>query len=145
MVKQILAGDPLFRNDIFIIAQIIEHSLDYYHSPHSPLVSDYLQALRTLVGLGYTAVLADGYLRHAFEPYLARFLAAEEEINVHPKSKERMGRSAAKMVHIATLSFYKLKFTPHYTLFIALLRQTLSQVPGLGREEEVERILNHLS
>jgi hypothetical protein len=145
MDRSILAGDPLLINHIHILAQHFEQSLDYFHNPRSPLVSDYLQVLRTVVGLAYTAVLADGYLHLAFEPYLARFLAAQEELNFNPKSKKRMSLSAANMVHIATLCFYKLELPPLYSFFVETLRTTLIQVPGMGLDEEIECILKHLS
>ena len=145
MVDCILAGVPLLRNDLRIVARIFEQTLDYYQNHSSLLVSEYLQELRTLIGHGFTAALAEGHLLHVYQPQLACFMAAQEELNTNQQAKRRMAQSTAELVHVATLCFYKLKFPPYYHNFLALLRHTLSQVPGVGWENEVERLLKHLS
>ena len=45
---------------------------------HSPFFSDYLRALRTVVGLDYTAVLADRSLLSIYQWYLNHFFQHKE-------------------------------------------------------------------
>jgi len=69
MANRILTGEPFSRNDVSKLAQLFEQSFDYYISHNTPFFSDYLNALRTVVGLGFTASLVDG-LAGAFEQKL---------------------------------------------------------------------------
>ena len=80
MAKGILAGEPLSRNDILKIVHIFEQSFDHYLNPDNPYFSEYLQSLRTLVGLGFTAAVADGNLLYLYKVYLGKFLILEEEM-----------------------------------------------------------------
>ena len=147
MAKGILAGEPLLRNDLFVLAQKFEHSLDYYTNHNSPFFSDYLRAVRTLVGLGFTAALSDRHLLYLYQPHLARFLAAEErDFKLSHESKKGVARAVAEMVYTASLCFYTLKFPQYYNDFIAVLRYILTQVPGTSSEQkEVGHLLEHLT
>lgn len=73
-----LTVQPLSRNDISIMTSLLEQSFDYYLNLYSPFFSDYLRALRTVVGLGFTAVLADRSLLSIYQWYLNHFMQQKE-------------------------------------------------------------------
>ena len=144
MAENILAGEPLSRNDLHIIAQIFEQSFNYYFNHKLPFPPEYLQTLRTLVGLGFTAALADRNLLYAYQTYLARFLIQEEQdFKVNLGANRSIAQSLAEMIHLASICFYALKFPKYYQDFIAALR-TILLIPEPSEQKEVERILEHL-
>jgi hypothetical protein len=64
-------------NDIPILAQLFEESFDYYIKKNPLFVADYIRDLRTLVGLGFAAVLADNGMVCVYQTYLKSFMAAD--------------------------------------------------------------------
>ena len=63
MAQNILSDAPLSHNDKLILADLFEVSFTYYRDHQSPFVTDFIREIRTIAGLGFTAVLADdGYL-----------------------------------------------------------------------------------
>jgi hypothetical protein len=145
MANGILAGEPLSRNDLLTIVQILEQSFDYYVNHNSPFFPEYLQALRTLIGLGFAAALADKNLLYVYQSYLGGFLMQEEiDFKVNPGTNRGIAQSIAEMIHIASICFYALKFPRYYTDFIAALH-TILVVPGLGEQKEAKRIVEQLA
>jgi hypothetical protein len=49
MANSILAGEPLSRNDLLTIVQILEQSFDYYENHNPSFFPEYLQTLRTFM------------------------------------------------------------------------------------------------
>lgn len=77
-----------------------------------------LKTLRTLIGLGFTAVLADKNLLHIYQPLLSKFLNAQDkDFILHFRANRGIAQSLANMIHIATICFYTLKFPRYYTSF----------------------------
>ena len=147
MARGILAAHPLLRNDIPILAQLFEVSFDYYINHNSPFLADYLQALRTLIGLGFTAVLADRRLLCSYEFYLERFLAqGEGDFKLNQGAKRLIAQSAAEMVCTATLSFNVLRYPRYYDEFIKALYVTIAKIPIISAtKSEAARIMGYLS
>ena len=147
MAKSILAVEPLSRNDIPILANLFEVSFDYYINNNSPFFIDYLCSLRTLVGLGFTAVLADRTLLCIYQHYLERFIAHDEgNFRVSQHAKILIAQSVAEMVVTATVSFSALKNPRYYEDFRVALHYTLAKIPELFDEQgKAQSILTRLS
>jgi hypothetical protein len=150
MAKGILAVEPLSRNDIAILAQLFEISFDYYinnHSTHSPFFNDYLKHLRTLVGLGFTAVLVDRSLLCIYEHYLERFMGQKEgDFRERKHAKTLIAQSVAEMVATSTISFSALQFPRYYDEFSTALHYTVAKIPELfGEKKKVQYILARLA
>lgn len=104
MAKGILAGEPLLRNDLQIIVQILEQSIEYTINHNSPDFSDFFQAMRTLAGLGFTAALADEHLSSVYQAYFSEFLIYEEKTRTNLGTSRALADSIANMIYIASLS-----------------------------------------
>ncbi|MBX9587486.1 MAG: hypothetical protein K2X50_09535 [Gammaproteobacteria bacterium] len=142
-----LAVQPLSRNDISIIANLLKHSFDYYLNHQSPFFVDYLCSLRTLVGLGFTAVLADRSLLSIYQHYLNHFIGQKEgDFRQSPEAKEMIAQSTAEMVGTAVISFRALRHPPYYGEFINSLHYTIAKIPELkDGTNDSERILSNLT
>ena len=147
MAKSILTGEPFSRNDISKLAHYFEQSFDYYLNNHSPFFNDYLKSLRTIVGLGFTAALADHDLLSTYQHYLERFIAMNEgDFRVNPGAKRGIAQAVAEMVNTGGFSFYALKFPRYYHDFYEAVCYTLVQTPKLsGEPNEVERLVAQLT
>jgi hypothetical protein len=146
MAGIIMAAQPLLRNDIPILAQLFEVSFDYFINHHSPLFTDYLQSLRAVVGLGFTAVLVHEGLLCCYEPYLKRFIAHDAgDFQANQGAKTLIAQSVSEMVNTATLCFEFIRYPRYYEDFIKALRYTIARIPERANEKsEAERILNYL-
>src|SRR5271167_3873685 len=78
MANVSLAISPLSRNDIPIIANLLERSFDYFIDHYSSYFYEYLKSLRTVAGLGLTAALVDRDLLCIYQRYLKQLLAHKE-------------------------------------------------------------------
>lgn len=147
MANRILTGEPFSRNDVSKLAQLFEQSFDYYISHNTPFFSDYLNALRTVVGLGFTASLVDRQLFCIYQHYLERFIALNEgDFKRNPGSKRGLAQAVAEMTYTAALCFYALHFPRYYEEFITALHYTLVKIPSLsGRRDEAEALLARLT
>src|SRR5262245_24246965 len=106
MAKKTLAVRPLSFNDLSTIARLFEVSFDVHLNNPSLSIADYLCSLRTLVGLGFTAALADKELLGIYQTYLRQFLALHEgDFQKGEGAKKRIAQSLAEMVDIAIRAF----------------------------------------
>lgn len=146
MAKSILTGEPFSRNDISKLAQLFEQSFDYYVNNQSPFFPDYLKALRTMIGLAFTAALTDRDLFFTYQHYLERFIAQDlGDFKINPGAKRGISQAVAEMVNTGAISFYALRFPRYYDDFRVALCYTLAQIPRLnGEQDEAERLLGHL-
>jgi len=142
-----LTVQPLSRNDISIIASLLEQSFDYYLNHNSPFFSDYLCSLRTLVGLGFTAVLADRSLLSIYQGYLSNFIGQKEgDFREARSATKHIAQSTAEMVGTAVISFKALRHPRYYGDFLQALHYILTKIPTLTNDaKEAERILNGLT
>ena len=67
MAHYSLTARPFSNNDIASLAKIFEIPLQYYDQRTSPLEKDHFKNIRTLIGLGFTAILVDGDLAFVYE------------------------------------------------------------------------------
>ena len=142
-----LTVQPLSRNDISIITSLLEQSFDYYLNLYSPFFSDYLRALRTVVGLGFAAVLADRSLLSIYQWYLNHFMQQNEgDFREAISAKTHIAQCTAEMVGTAVISFQALGHPLYYGDFLQALHYILTHITTLANQtKEAERILNGLS
>ena len=147
MAKASLTVQSLSRNDLAIIASLLEQSFDYYLTNNSPFFSDYLRSLRTLIGLGYTAALADRSLLSIYQVYLNNFIKHKEgDFREALGAKTSIAQSTAEMVGTAVISFNALRHPRYYGDFLQALKYILTRVPRLTNNTgDAERILDGLT
>ncbi|MBY0544734.1 MAG: hypothetical protein K2Q14_04210 [Gammaproteobacteria bacterium] len=148
MANGILAVEPLSRNDISILAQLLEISFDYYIARDSPFFPDYLKSLRTLVGLGLTSVLVvDKGSLCVYQYYFERFMAQKNgDFRTYPHAKTIIAQYTAEMVGTAAICFSALRCPRYYQDFITALYHVIAKVAQFtDRSSEVEHILSKLS
>ncbi len=142
-----LTVQPLARNDIAILANLFEMSFDYYINHNSPFFVDYLKNLRTLIGLGFAATLADKSLLSIYQYYLNNFMAHEEgNFKTEEGAKRLIAQSSAEMIASSTISFSALDYPSYYEDFMKALHHTVAKVPEFTEMKmEAARILSYLT
>lgn len=145
MANFILTAKPFPRNDISELAQLFECSFDTYLESSEFFYKKYLGSLRTLIGLGFTAALADRDLFSIYHRYLQQFLNNQEgNFRKQIGAKTAIAQSTANMVQLATDCFYYLEYPPYYKSFLTALRYALQGLT-LPDNKRVEEILLKLS
>ena len=146
MAKHMLTALPFSRNEISTLAHLFELSFDYHLNGRSAFFTDYLRSLRTVAGLGFTAVLADRSLLSIYQIYLRQFMAQEEGDFSKSPNKTFIAQSVAEMVGTAAISFRVLGFPCYYEAFNRALGDTVARIPRiLGKTSEVESLLTRLN
>jgi hypothetical protein len=141
MANESLAALPLSRNDVSSFANLINETLQTYCANYSPLEREYLLALRTVVGLSFTAALVCESWISVCEPHLMAFLE-------HREYKRQAGASAhlslavAELVNDAAYLFRIIRFPRYYDDFLKALKHIMRQMGLALREksEEVDRL-----
>jgi hypothetical protein len=140
-------GAPLSRKDILILAHLFEISVDYYRTHTSPGVLDFIQALRTLAGLGLTASLADGGYLYPYHTYFDRFARAEcGDFRQDPGVSALWGQTLAEMVSLGLDSFRRLGYPGYYSDFRETLEKAIQniRVDLAHQGDEAKRLLEKL-
>jgi hypothetical protein len=147
MANSRVAVQSLSRNDLSLIASLLEESFDYYLNHNSPFFVDYLRALRTLVGLGYTAVLADNALLSIYQRHLDGFHGQQNgNFREREGAKTFIAKSVSEMISVAITSFSALEHPRYYHDFLQALHYSLFKVPRLTEDvEEGKRLLKGLT
>lgn len=148
MAKEIVTVQPLSRNEISLIARLFERSFEYHIDHPSPFFTEYLQSLRTVVGLGFAAVLVDRSLLCVYQDYLNRFLDHKEgDFKECALNKTVIAQSVAEMVALSVISFMALRYPRYYEDFFFALKHTLAKIPALldQQHHDVEEILRRLT
>ena len=115
--------------------QILEQSFDYCINHNPSFFPEYLQAMRTLDGLGFTAALVDESLFYLYQTYFAGFLIHEErDFKAHFGKSRGLAQALAQMIHIASLCFYTMRFPRYYHDFVAALGIIL-KIPELSMQK----------
>ena len=147
MAKAILTAEPLSRNDIPIIAQIFQVNFDYYIHHNTPFFRDYLKALKTVIGLGFTAVLVDEMLVCSYQIYLDPVMVhGKGDFKSNQEYKVMIAQHVSEMVRISTISFQALRYPDYYENFLEALRYLITRLIESTEEiAEAARILNYLT
>lgn len=127
MAKPTIAALPLSSNDISSLAQIFHVVLQHYCTVVNPFEKDYLSELSSLVGLGFTAILADGSLLCVYERYLQTFIRYRS-FKEHPEHLQMFARAIAEIASGAVQIFRYLKYPSYYDEFIRLIHKTVDHI-----------------
>jgi hypothetical protein len=149
MANLMVTIDSLSCKDIDSLALLFERSFDYYVNESSIFFEDYHIVLKTVVGLGFAAVLADKHslLLSVYQTYLRPFLQAEEGNFLEcPGQKTMIAQCCANMVGTAVVSFSALRCPDYYQDFLTALKGTIiANLPRLDHEKEAQRILKKIA
>ena len=128
MAKVSLATTPLSHNDINCLAQLFTGAfLSLNKNPLETSVmprKNFLRQVDTVVGLAFTATLADQEFLALFKPYLDDFLNYPPSSN-EPKAHEKWGIAVADMISLGSDAFRMLKHPGYYRYFLKALQISL--------------------
>jgi hypothetical protein len=143
MANKIVPAQPLSSNDISSLAQTFQVAFNYFCEHSSPFDQDYLKDLSTMVGLGFTATLADGDCISAYDNNLKVFIA-HRHFKAHPEIIANLSLAIANMVSWATRLFGVLDYPRYYEDFALSVKNTVGgQISNLYRNpKETKRLLN---
>ena len=130
-----------------ILAELYEVSFSYYRDHRSPQAADFIREIRTIAGLGFTAVLADdGYLL-PYQSYLDDFIRGNlGDFRGDPGHASLWGQRMAEMIEISLGSFRRLNYPGYYADFIEAIEKNLKnmRIDLAGKTAESKRLLNAL-
>jgi hypothetical protein len=125
MAKHILAVSSRPSNPVSHLAYLINAALEERCSSTADIPTDYQQQLCTLMGLSFTAVMAEGSRTRSCRPHLAAFLRYSRSTQ-HQGKFERLSLAIAEMVCNAIYPFKMLGFPRYYDDFMLAMTHTLS-------------------
>ena len=143
MDTTILSTLRLTRNDISHLAHIFEANFRHFRANNnSPFVIDYLNELKTLAGLGFTAILIDSSFITTYHEKFNNFLQNLDCKNSE-SSSQCLSSSLAEMIDLAAFVFRLIKYPRYYEDFANALRKALGRVGTMlsGENSEAERLL----
>ena len=145
MAKRIVAVSPQPSNPVSHIAYLIFVALRERCHYSAASQKESQQALATLVGLGFTAILREGSRIESCKPHLNLFLKCRE-FTQHTDNLEILSVSIAEIVCNAIYPFSVLKHSHYYADFrealITLLKS--SSVDDSETDKGIEVILQEL-
>lgn len=126
MAKGILASSTSLSNPVAEIAYLIETALQERcdFSPEDNPYADYLRALSTLMGLGFTAILAEGSQIRPCKSHLTSFLRYRDFIR-HRDKLTPLSTAIAETVCSAIRPFKQLGFPLYYDGFVQAFASSL--------------------
>ncbi len=131
MDPRILAATPLSHNDIAGLAQLFEQAFRYYRRHKKQLKDNqwqiFLQDIRTIVGLSFTATLVCGDLVEMFDSFLSIFLQNQAFLNAHVKPK-KLADAFANIVSLGSDFFRCLDHPRYYEDFLQTLRNCITHI-----------------
>jgi hypothetical protein len=144
-----LSARPLLRNDISTTAQLFEVSFDHYLNDDAPFYNDYLRALRTLAGLGFTASLADYDLLSSYQTRLKWFLDQHAGDFKGGGDKKIIAQLLSEMLWSCSVCFSALQYPSYFEEFAQALGYTMAKIPRLHgsceHSQEAGRIIHHVT
>ncbi len=128
------------RNDIYQLAHIFETSFHYFLNNNSPFEEDYLKGMKTIAGLGFTAVLVDDWMLPFYQKQLQIFLQYCD-FKKNQGSLSLLSLSIAEMLDLASPAFRRIGSPRYYEDFTATAKKAIGHAASdVGREEK-ERLL----
>ena len=137
MANDMLTVSSRPRNLVSSIAQFIRTILQHHCDHLNESCIDYDHGLATLVGLSFTAILAEGSQIRSSRSYFATFMRYRH-FTQHVDHLEAFSYAIAEMISRAIYSFRALGHPRYYEDFLAVLVNILKSSPMAGSEEEKE-------
>jgi len=132
MAKDILAVSSRPSNPVSHLAYLIHAALEARSNHSDNFSTDYKQQLLTLVGLSYTATLAEGSKTRSCRPSLAAFLRYSNLIQ--PEKFEQLSVAIAEMVCNAIQPFKVLGYPWYYDDFLLAMTHAVSPSDAISVE-----------
>jgi len=145
MVAASLVGaHPLCNNkgdDTSHLAEIFHTLFKHYTLNSSPTAVDFIQSLRTLAGLGFTACLANHGHIACYQPYLNCFLEHDSgDFRRHSASLLLLSQAMANMVLLAIDNFRFLCHANYHNDFINIVKNILNNlITNTSEKKEVTK------
>lgn len=147
MSHAILSCASFSHNDVLTLAKLYEVSFSYYRNHHSPQAVDFIREIRTIAGLGLTAVLADdGYL-YPYQIYFDEFIRGNKgDFREDVGATSLWGKRMAEMIEISLGSFRRLNYPGYYADFVEAIEKNLKNVRVhlAGKAAEGQRLFDAL-
>lgn len=141
MANNSLTTKLLPDNEIVNLAKIFEIPLLHYHKNESIFKKDHLKKLRTIVGLGFTAILVDGALISTYERYLRTFIACDQ-IKSTENTIYQLAYAAAQITAGASYAFKITKYLNYHKDFVIALKKVINHlsIHKDGKNKEAIRL-----
>jgi len=143
MVKRSLTVSLHPSNPVPQIARLIDAALQKHCDLPQKIHADYQLELSTLMGLSFTAILAEGSQIASSRQYLATYLRYRN-FNHHLDKLQQLSHAIATIVCSTIYSFKKLGFPLYYDSFMTALVNTLKLPIGDSDIEATKGIKNIL-
>ena len=134
-------------NDISELAHILEINIQHYciDAKNSLREKEYHKTLRTIVGLGYAAVLVDGCSICTYNRHLDIFLRYCE-FKQHKIMLPSLSRSIAEMIVLASAAFAGAEHSGYYEDFVIAVKKAIDNINStmMGEGATAERLLKKL-
>ncbi len=145
MAKDSLAVSPTSSNLVSQLAYLINTALRERCDLSSDSRADYYRDLATLIGLGYTAILAEGSRIGLCRPYIATFLRYRDFAR-HAVKLETFSHAIAEIVCNAIRPFKVLGHPLYHDEFIAALVTVLrtSDIDNVLADKGIKKMLQEL-
>ena len=142
MANLSVSATRLSSKDISDLAQIIEINLQYYCAYNSPMEKDYLRAIKTVIGLGFTAAMVDDSLVAIYHSRLNTFLNYGD-FKQYQGSLKYLSTAIAEMVDLSVQLFRYIGYPDYYNDFVAAARKMLDNIASNmeGKNMEVAHLL----
>lgn len=132
-------------NEIINLAKLFEIPLLYYREKNSPLEKDHIKALRTIAGLGFTAILVDGAWTSIYDRHLRAFSTCDQ-LTRTKNMISQLALATAEIAGGASYIFRVLNHPGYYKDFEVALKKVVNHLSIQldGKTEEAERLLKIL-
>ena len=134
-------------NDISELAHILEINIQHYciDAKNGLREKEYHKTLRTIVGLGYAAVLVGGVSICTYNRHLDIFLR-HCEFKQHKIMLPSLSRSIAEMIVLASAAFAGAERSGYYGDFVIAVKRATDNVNSImmGERATAEKLLSKL-
>jgi hypothetical protein len=139
---------PFSDNDVAVLAELFEIPVNFFRTHQSPNAKDFIAALRTIAGLGFTAALVDDGGIIPYQTYFNRFIdVAQGDLVKHQNDHASLcGKTMANMVAMGLDGFRRINYPAYYMNFREAVKCSIQNVL-IGQESkanEAERIMRLL-
>ena len=138
---------PFSDNDVLILANLFEISFSYYRDHYSPQAIDFIREIRTIAGLGLTAVLSDNGYLYPYQTYFNEFIQGNKgDFREDTAAASLWGKRMAEMISISLGSFRRLNYPGYYAEFVEAIEKNLKNVriDVAGKTAEGKRLFDAL-
>ena len=139
MVKRSLTVSPHSSNPVPQIAYLIDAALQEHCDLSPEFHADYQLELNTLMGLGLTAILAEGSRIWSNRPHFATFLRYRD-FTQHTDKLEQLSHAIASIICNSIYPFKKLGLPLYYDSFVTALVNTLKSPDSDSNAETMKGI-----